>query len=214
MLGVIPTMNLGDALEESAEFADELLELIDLPLCNNTARIGIADVACSLSLEHWHSVRHLLSGGLMSSALVVHRSQFEAVLRSVWLTYAASDTDVAKLTTVLDLESEQAAKNLSETQRMMEALVKSGPKEAHAALARFKDNSWKALNSYAHAGIHPLRRHADGYPVALAHGVLCNANGLAVLSGMQAAVFSWSQPLQREVLALAAKHSTCMPPPL
>jgi hypothetical protein len=207
-------MNLDNALKESEEFADELLELIDLPLCNDTARVGIADVACSLSLEHWHSVRRLLADDLMSSALVVHRSQFEAVLRSVWLTYAAPDADVAKLTTVLDLESEQAAKNLSQAQHMMEALAKSGPKEAHAALARFKDNSWKALNSYAHAGIHPLRRHADGYPVALAHGVLCNANGLAVLSGMQAAVLSGAQPLQREVLALAAKHSTCMPPPL
>jgi hypothetical protein len=207
-------MNLDNALKESEEFADELLELIDLPLCNDTARVGIADVACSLSLEHWHSVRRLLADGLMSSALVVHRSQFEAVLRSVWLTYAAPDADIAKLTTVLDLESEQAAKNFSQAQHMMEALAKSGPKEAHAALARFKDNSWKALNSYAHAGIHPLRRHADGYPVALAHGVLCNANGLAVLSGMQAAVLSGAQPLQREVLALAAKHSTCMPPPL
>jgi hypothetical protein len=207
-------MNLDNALKESEEFADELLELIDLPLCSDTARVGIADVACSLSLEHWHSVRRLLADALMSSALVVHRSQFEAVLRSVWLTYAASDADVAKLTTVLDLESEKAAKNLSQAQHMMEALAKSGPTEAHAALARFKDNSWKALNSYAHAGIHPLRRHADGYPVALAHGVLCNANGLAVLSGMQAAVLSGTQPLQREVLALAARHSTCMPPPL
>lgn len=207
-------MNLDDALEESAEFADELLELIDLPLCNNTARVDIAEVACSLSLEHWHSVRCLLNEGLLSSALVVHRSQFEAILRSVWLTYAASDTDISKLTTVLNLESEQAAKNLSQTQHMMEALAKSGPKEAHAALARFKDNSWKALNSYAHAGIHPLRRHADGYPVELAHGVLCNANGLAILSGMQAAVLSGAQPLQREVLALATKHPLCMPPPL
>jgi hypothetical protein len=97
---------------------------------------------------------------------------------------------------------------------MMEALAKSGPKEVHAALARFKDNSWKALNSYAHAGIHPLRRHANGYPETLMHSVLRNANGLAVLSAMQAAVLSGAQPLQREVLQLAAKHPTCMPPPL
>jgi len=207
-------MNLDSALEESKEFADELLAIIDLPLFNDSVRVGISDVACSLSLEHWHAVRHLLAEGFMSSALVVHRSQFEAVLRSVWLTYAATDADVAKLTTVLNLESEQAAKNISQAQNMMDALARSGPKEAYAALARFKDNSWKALNSYAHAGIHPLRRHADGYPIALAHGVLCNANGLAVLSGMQAVVLSGAQPLQREVLALAARHSTCMPPPL
>ncbi len=207
-------MSLDAALEESEEFAGELLDLIDLPLCSDTERVCIADVACSLSLEHWHSVRCLLADGLMPSALVVHRSQFEAILRSVWLTYAASDVDVTKLTKGLDLESEQAAKNLSQTQQMMEALAKSGPKEAHAALARFKDNSWKALNSYAHAGIHPLRRHAEGYPVVLAHGVLCNANGLAVLSGMQAVILSGAQPLQRKVLALAARHSACMPPQL
>jgi len=207
-------MSLQLALEESDAIAKELLSLVDLPLCNDSARVEVADVACSLALEHWQSVRLLLQVGLLSSALAVHRSQFEAILRSVWLTYAASDSDVLKLTAALDLDSEQAAKNISQAQNMMEALAKSGPKEAYAALARFKDNSWKALNSYAHTGIHPLRRHADGYPEALALSVLCNANGLAMLSGMQAAVLSGAQPLQRDILNLAAKHPTCMPPPL
>ena len=207
-------MKLQLALEDSDAIAKELLSLVDLPLCNDSARVEVADVACSLAFEHWHSVRLLLQVGLLSSALAVHRSQFEAILRSVWLTYAASDSDILKLTASLDLDSEQAAKNIAQTQNMMEALAKSGPKEAYAALARFKDNSWKALNSYAHAGIHPLRRHADGYAEALALSVLCNANGLGVLSGMQAAVLSGAQPLQRDVLNLAAKHPTCMPLPL
>lgn len=135
-------------------------------------------------------------------------------MRSVWLTYCASEAEINKVTTTLDLESEQAAKNISQTQQMMESIAKSAPSQAHAALARFKDNSWKALNSYAHAGIHPLRRHAEGYPVVLAHSVLCNANGLAVFCGMQAVVLSGLQPLQREVLNLAAKYPSCMPPPL
>ncbi|MFO1315879.1 MAG: hypothetical protein U1F58_09760 [Burkholderiales bacterium] len=207
-------MDLALALDESDAIAEELLRIIDLPLCNDSARIEVADTACSLALEHWHAIRLLLRGGLLPSALVIHRSQFEAILRSVWLTYVASDSDIGKLSATLDLESEQAAKNLSQTQDMMDTLAKAGPKEAYAALARFKDNSWKALNSYAHAGIHPLRRHADGYPVDLAHAVLCNANGLALLSGMQAVALSGAQPLQREVLALGAKHSSCMPRPL
>ena len=207
-------IDLSHALDESDAIAEELLSLIDLPLCNDSSRVSVADVACSLALEHWHAVRLLLRSGFLPSALVVHRSQFEAILRSVWLTYAATDSDVSKLTGNLDLDSEQAAKNISQTQQMMEALAKSGPTEAYAALARFKENSWKALNSYAHAGIHPLRRHAEGFPVALAHGVLCNANGLAILSGMQAVALSGAQPLQREVLNLGARHSSCMPPPL
>ena len=207
-------MDLNRAFEESEALAEELLSLIDVPLLNDSQRIDVADVACSLALEHWHSVRLLLQAGLLPSALVTHRAQFEAIVRSIWLTYCATDTDISKLAARPDLESEQAAKNISQTQNMMNAIEKSAPAQAYAALARFKDNSWKALNSYAHAGIHPIRRHAEGYPVALAHSVLCNANGLAVFCGMQAVVLSGLQPLQREVLDLAAKHPLCIPPPL
>lgn len=207
-------LNLPQALDESDAIADEIRSLIDLPLCNESTRIRVADVACSLALEHWHATRLLLRGGFLPSALVVHRSQFEALLRSIWLTYAATDKDIEKLNANLDLDSEQAAKNIMQTQDMLEALAKSGPKEAYDALARFKDNSWKALNSYAHAGIHPIRRHSEGYPTALAHGVLCNANGLAIVSGMQAVVLSGAQPLQKKLLDLAARYSSCMLQPL
>ena len=207
-------MLLAGALEKSASLAEELLALIDLPLISDAQRIVTADTACSLALEHWHAVRLQLTGGFLSSALVVHRAQFEAIVRSIWLTYCASEAEISKLAAALDLNSEQTAKNISQTQQMMEMIAKSAPAQAHAALARFKDHSWRALNSYAHAGIHPLRRHAEGYPESLAHSVLCNANGLAVFCGMQAVVLSGLQPLQRQVLDMAAKYPSCMPPPL
>jgi len=207
-------MDIDSALEDSAALAEELLALIDLPLFDDSPKLQLADTACSLALEHWHAVRLQLTAGLLPSALVVHRAQFEAIVRSIWLTYCASESEVSKLTTTLNLESEQAAKNISQIQNMMEAIAKSAPPQAYAALARFKDHSWKALNSYAHAGIHPLRRHAEGYPAALAHSVLCNANGLALFCGMQAVVLSGLQPLQRQVLDLGAKYPSCMPPPL
>lgn len=203
-----------EIFDESDSLAEELQEVIDLPLFDNSSKIRTSDVACSLSLEHWHSARALLRAGLLSSALVVHRAQFEALTRSIWLTYAASDEQIAKLTADLSLESEQAAKNMPQIAQMMQALEKSGPHQAYAALARFKDNSWKALNSYAHAGIHPIRRHHDGYPLKLLHDVLRNTNGLAVMSCMQAVVLSGQQPLQRTLLELAGRRSACMPPSL
>lgn len=152
-----------EIFDESDSFAEELQEVIDLPLLDNSLKIRTCDVACSLSLEHWHSARALLRIGLLPSALVVHRAQFEALTRSIWLTYAASDEQISKLTADLSLESEQGAKNMPQIAQMMQALEKSGPQQAYDALARFKDISWKALNSYAHAGIHPIRRHHDGY---------------------------------------------------
>lgn len=200
--------------DQSDALAEKLIAMIDLPLFDDSPRLSISDVACSLSLEHWASARALLRSGLLPSAIVVHRAQFEALARSIWLLYAASDDHLSKLTATLSLESEQAAKNMPQIAEMIQDLGKKAPPPAHDALSRFKENSWKALNSYAHAGIHPIRRHADGYPVELLENILRNANGLAVISCMQAVILSGQQPLQRSILALAAKNSTCMPPPL
>ncbi len=213
-LGVTKIMQPLDIFDESDDLAKELQEVIDLPLFDDSPRIRTSDVACSLALEHWHSARALLRAGLLPSALVVHRAQFEALLRSIWLTYAASDESVSKLTATLSLESEQRAKNMPQVDEMVRGLEKSGPSQAYDALFRFKDNSWKALNSYAHAGIHPIRRHHEGYPLKLLHDVLRNTNGLAVMTCMQAVVLSGQQPLQRTLLELGSKRSVCMPPTL
>lgn len=203
-----------DIFDDSDALAGELLAVIDLPLLDDSPKVRTSDVACSLALEHWHSARALLRSGLLPSALVVHRAQFEALVRSIWISYAASDDHISKLTSTLSLESEQAAKNMPQVADMMQDLAKKAPPQAYEALSRFKDNSWKALNSYAHAGIHPIRRHDKGYPLKLLHDVLRNANGLAVMICMQAVVLSGQQPLQRTVLELAGKRSACIPPPL
>lgn len=199
------------AFDDSERLVAELLQIIDLPTIDSE-RVRISDTACSLALEHWHSIRALLAMAMLPSALVIHRAQFEALVRSVWLAYAAREEDLAKLTATLDLESEHAAKNMPTVNEMMQHVQKTAPAPAFDALERFKQHSWKALNSYAHAGIHPLRRHAEGYPSALIHSVLCNANGLGVVACMQAVVLSDEQPLQRQILDIAAKYPGCMPP--
>lgn len=203
-----------DIFRKSDLLAETLLNLIDIPLLNNSSRIKTGDVACSLSFEHWNSVRALLECGLLPSSLVVHRAQFEALVRSIWMTYAASDDHINKLSGNLTLESEQAAKNIPQVAEMLSALEKSGPREAYNALSQFKDNSWKQLNSYVHAGIHPIRRHSEGYPIKLIYDVLRNTNGLAVMSAMQAVVLSGVQPMQKNILELASQFNECMPPPL
>jgi hypothetical protein len=206
---------LAPILEESEQLAASLFETIEeLELINDSDRIVTAYGACSLSLEHWSSVRSLLGEAALSSAIVVHRAQFEAAARSIWLTYAATDENVTKFSQDLSIESEQAAKNAPQVERMMEQIALKAPKPAAEALQRFKSNSWRALNSYAHAGIHPLRRHQAGYPMALIHSVLCNSNGLGVLSCMQAVVLGGQQPLQQHLLDVAGRHPRCMPPPL
>lgn len=117
---------MGDLFEESERLVVELLQLIDVPTIDSL-QVQISDTACSLALEHWHAVRSLLQLGLLPSALVVHRSQFEALVRSVWLAYAACNSDLAKLTATLDLESEQAAKNIPTVNVMMQHIQEKAP---------------------------------------------------------------------------------------
>ncbi|MGH8239123.1 MAG: DUF6988 family protein [Steroidobacteraceae bacterium] len=109
------------AFDDSERLVAELLQIIDLPTIDSE-RVRISDTACSLALEHWHSVRALLAVALLPSALVIHRAQFEALVRSVWLAYAAREEDLAKLTATLDLESERAAKNMPTVNEMMSTL--------------------------------------------------------------------------------------------
>jgi hypothetical protein len=199
-------------LEESETLAEQLRELLSAPLFEETDRLATSDFACSISLEHWAGVRLLLASSLLPSAVVLHRSQFEALVRSVWLLYAASELEVAKLATELTPESEQAARNLAQVAKMMEALSVKAPREAYDALTRFKDNSWGALNSYVHTGLHAINRHEGGYPVALAEAIVCNANGLAIVAGMQSAVLKGNQSLVRQIHRIGISHPRCMPP--
>lgn len=203
-----------DIFEATEDFAGELFELIDLPLVDDSDRFVVSHISCSMSLEHWQAMLQLLMNGLLPSALVIHRAQFEALLRSIWVLYAANEGQIDKLSAVVTAESEQNAKNLPQVVEMMDALQKKAPPQAYDALNRFKEHSWKALNSYAHAGIHPIARHADGYPVRLLEDVAKNANGVAVVSAMQAVVLAGDQPLQSEILKVAEKYPECMPPRL
>lgn len=213
-VGHFKTLMKQELFTTTAEFAEQLFKLADMPLYDDSSRLLTSGTACSMSLEHWSAVTNLLQEALLPSAVIVHRAQFEALLRSIWVLYAASEEQISKLCANLNLETEQDAKNLPQAADMMAALKVKAPPQAYDALTRFKDNSWKALNSYAHAGIHPIRRHAEGYPPPLIEGIAKNANGLAVLAAMQAVVLGGEQHLQQKILDLAAKYPDCMPAPL
>ena len=77
---------------------------------------------------------------------------------------------------------------------------------AFKPLNHFKTNMWGALNSYVHAGIHPIRRHAEGYPEWLLANVMKNVNSLTVVTAMQAAMLTVGTELQQEVLDIAERY--------
>ena len=56
--------------------------------------------------------------------------------------------------------------------------VQRTPVGLHDPLTQFHQSSWRALNSYVHAGIRPLARASGGIPVVLAEDLTRVSNGL------------------------------------
>lgn len=202
------TMQLNDG---SDRYALDLYSLVNAPSYDDEPRTVLSVLACSLSLEHWDSVRCLISARLLSSAVLVHLSQYKELTRSLWRLHVATDLQISKLLAHPTEEGDLKAFNFPETEEMLLKLAANAPNPASDALKIFNGNSWKALNLLAHMGLHPLRRHEHGHPLDILDSALRNANGLAAAAGMQLAVLSGSETLKVKVLKLSEKHASCMP---
>jgi hypothetical protein len=172
-------------LTRSQAFVEHLFVMLArVEAWDDRPRASACASSCELSVEHCQAVYVLFASGLPSAACVAMRAQYEAVLRAAWLQHCATSDEVNRLLQPLTLETEQGAKNLPGALKMLQSLqarleVEPGIKglvqpltEAHAVL-------WKALNSFAHAGIHALHRTEFGFPEPLVMDTVKNANGLA-----------------------------------
>jgi len=173
---------MDDFLNRSDELHVEILGLFDGVPAYPGIRHEVALVACGMALEHALSLRLLVRAECYTSALSMMRLQYEALTRSVWLLYAATDLQVETLASPLTLDAEHAAKKMPMFAAMLDQIVKTAPDQASRMLLNFKETNYHAMNSFVHSGIHPLRRHAEGYPVKLVQDVLRNSNGLNVMT--------------------------------
>jgi hypothetical protein len=144
-------------------FLQNVIEIIDQPTYDGSARIVVSGNLCQMSLEHSAAFRTLAENRMFASAFAVFRAQFEATPRAVWSLYAATDWHIERISARLTADSEQAAKNLPQVQEMLDALAKvPTARIPFDALSEFKTTAWRALNSYIHGGIHPLARMVEG----------------------------------------------------
>jgi hypothetical protein len=199
-------------LRRSDELHDTLVSRLDRATFDSSPRAQTAEGMCGISLEHGLSLRLLIASGCPISAVGLMRLQFEAVTRAVWLLYAASDTAIIKFMTPLTLVSEQAAKNLPSVNEMMKDLSTKPPEGAYQMLAHFKDVSWRALNSFVHGGIHPLRRRSEGFPLPLIIQVLQNSNALLSMAGMTLANLTGDESVTKPISRIQREFADCLPP--
>jgi hypothetical protein len=148
------------------------------------------------------------------SRVGVLRMQYDAVLRAVSVLFAATRADVDALAAPLTPGTAKAARSLGLPAELLLAIEKSeAPLDLKRSLRKFRSSSWQILNSYVHAGLHPLRRqdahheHELATALRLSNGLAAIACGLMVIVGQR-------PKLQADINVACVSHPDCMPPRL
>lgn len=176
-------------------------------------RFGLAFQCALLSLEFGTAAYALIAGKLYAPGYSLTRTQFETLVRGIWLMHAASDTWVQKLAQPLTPESAESANDTLMLAKMLSQLRSSehAPQAIVGQLEEYRDVIWKAVNSYTHGGLHPLARGLTGYPPQLSYDVLRNSNAIIALSSQLAVVASGNPENMVPVRALHHEFSDCLP---
>lgn len=134
-----------------------LSDVVDHPVYDTNSRKRLTLTLVISSMQFSNAVRLLCSQGLILGVGTTLRSQYEALVRSVWVLYCATDLQIEKLDAVLNAESQQASKNIPTVNAMLGELDKIPQIEnLLISLHEFKESSWLPLNSFVHSGIHAV----------------------------------------------------------
>jgi len=116
--------NIDKLLFRSSVYQDYVETILAQPLYENSDRLIVSRVMCSVSLEHAESFKMLLAARNFTSAISLLRLQFECLVRGMWVLYVASDVALTKLTSDLSEESQKRANNLPMLSEMISQLEK------------------------------------------------------------------------------------------
>ena len=189
------------------------MDFMALPLFDTSEKLRASRIVCSISFEHAESAKFLIACGNYTSAVALVRLQFEALVRSMWILYAASDDAISKLMAELNSDPAAKANSLPMLSEMLTKMEGKAPGEAMAMLNEFKEYSWKALSSFVHGGIHAITRHGKGYPQQLLVQLLKISNGVSAMAGMMLVILSGDTRQLGKIPAIQANFADCLPQP-
>lgn len=199
-------------LHRAEELFEQLSNIVDYPLFENSPRVNLSVTLAVSSMQFAAAVRVLCAEGLLLGASTTLRSQFEALVRSVWALHRATDQQIERLSADLNPESQQASKNIPLTNQMLTELQKF-PQLANllVSLNEFKDSSWLPLNSFVHSGIHAVHWTKNEAPPQLIDQLFRISNGLSLLAFQSIGILTGRTGIQSEIIAVTACYSTCLP---
>ena len=200
-------------LARTAAFHEAVLTHVRALIPFDDSRSIVAFQAGLLSLEHATGAFALINIELLPSAYALMRPQYESLVRGIWLLHGASDTWVEKLGEPLTLETAKRANEGPMLAEMLKGLEASStaPQAIVSQLREYRDVTWKALNSYAHGGLHPLARTATGYPAQLTYDVMRNSNAIVALTTQLLSILTGNPVKMEPVRRLHIDFADCLP---
>lgn len=186
---------------------------IEIPLYEELPRYRASESLALISVEHAASLRFLMAhANCNTSAFSLFRLQYEALVKSLWALYVASDQHIDLI--VGELSEERANRNnkeLPSISTMLKQLDDKGTPIADTVkhLIIFKNISWKALNSFVHSGTHAVRRNITGYPPELLFSVIKQSNNLMYIAANTLIVLSGKKTLLDCVKVTQNKFKDC-----
>jgi len=206
------TSELARALAVTTDLYGALHALLGESVEIDSRRTFLTQGTIGIVIEHGVSIVSLVHDDRLASASVLLRAQFEALVRALWLHYSADDDWIEKYFATVQAQPGKDP-NMS---RGMDEMLQDIAGKAPAALARMllplKAGAWGPLNSYVHAGIHPVVHQHLGVSDEFALATLRNSNGLTCMAATLTAILTGNRDQQRNVIAAQRAHADCLPP--
>ncbi len=201
---------LKNLLRRSAVLERYLFKFMELSADDSSNRTTSSRIMCGVAFEHAQSIKLLIVSGNFTSAIGLLRLQYEALVRAMWLWYAASDAVTSRLMGEFTHENAKKADRLSMMTQMLTELEGKPPADAMQMLLQFKEHSWKPLSSYVHGGIHLLHRHSKGYPPVLILQAIKASNTVSIMISMHLAALSGDPQHVDKIPKIQAIFANCL----
>jgi hypothetical protein len=198
-------------LTKSNLLINEISPILAVGPNQNDKRWSGSWIMSDVALEHAHSLQSLMEIGNFTSAFSILRLQFDALTRSVWLLWGATDSKVERIMQDLTNDTANADNGLPSHVDMIKQIEKSAPAEATRLLKEFREVTWKASSSFVHGGIHAMKRHSEGYPVILVKQIIISSNGLIMVTAVHLATLTGNEHVTNDIIRIRDKYRDVLP---
>lgn len=178
-------MDRNQLFELSTQMIFELKqEIITSDVLDCGPRLDLAEQCINISFDHGVGVNGLLAIGLPIQAMILLRSQFEAVVKAYWIQFLASNHKVSKLKFSYTFEEQFESDTSPSLSEMLDKLntanLEAQPVIQH--LCDFKKYHLKQLHSFVHNGKQSFTRDELGFSDEIIITLMRQSNNLITVA--------------------------------